>query len=94
MCPRRSSTTLLRDQVAHRALRLDPRGALAPVRPDRSADHACRHEFSEAIGGLVDPGQPGDGTPSVGHDDLSACTDNIQVLAETVLQLSDADLGT
>lgn len=32
--------------------------------------------------------------PPIGHDDFSACTDKIQILAETVLQFSDADLGT
>lgn len=59
----------------------------------RWPNHAGGDEISEAVVRCVERGELGDWATPVCDDDLFAGLDAVDVLAQTVLQLTDPDLG-
>ena len=60
----------------------------------RCAHDARRDQFSEMLGLMIDRGQPGYWSATIGHDYLGPLLHTIEVLAEVVLEISDPDLET
>ena len=63
-----------------------------PLSAGGSTHDAGGHELGETVVGCVERREPGDRTSANGDDHLLTGPDPIDVLAQTVLEVADADL--
>jgi hypothetical protein len=80
----------LGDELGDRAARIDAR-ALRSARSPRQSDEAAPDELIQRVL-RVNGREPGDRPSATRDEDLRALLDTIQILAEAVVKLTDANL--